>query len=424
MCIVKTQGVAAKRVRPLTDRGIYRMNKWALSLALVLLCVSTAVAQEPAATAMGTPVAATAASVTPDATVMRLASAYVETAARIHAIVANKEHIATSPHRLKSELKKVGMFLEPMREEVGKSVTPEQESAALATLRADAELGTYADAVGKLWKQTAVSIPLSVRFVGKTVVPDVVGVLEQPESDVLEVEESSDLPYYIMGGIILLLVGIIVCIVLQKQKEKELLEEPLPVTETQPAPAAPEPKEEVDTTKVKDANSYALSYGSRGETFIRSTDLENVELTLPTRRETNQSYMLVVKYGQVSQKFKLSKRVVSFGRSGSRGSNPDVPLDLPSSASRMMGVLIYRDDQEGMEPSWMLAVNQQSDLNPGWQHSFCAYLHRKGVDKPLPDVAFTLKQGDIVEFLLPNSAEEVDANQVAPLSVCLTIEKN
>lgn len=400
------------------------MNKLALSLALGLLCVSATVAQESAVTAMETPAVTSVVSATPDAMVMRLAAAYVETAERIHAFVVNKEHIATSPQRLKTELKKVGMFLEPMREEVGKTVTPEQEAAALATLTAEANLGTYADAVSKLWKQTAVSIPLSARFVGKVIAPDVVVALEQTEPDAVEVENPSDLPYYIMGGIILLLVGIIVCVVLQKQKEKELLEEPLPVQEPQPVPSAPEPQEDVEVAKVEDANSYAISYGTRDATFICSTDLENIELTLPTRRETDKFYTLVVKYGQNNQKFKLSKRVVSFGRSGSRGSNPDVPLELPGCASRMMGVLIYRDDQEGVEPSWLLAVNQQSDLNPGWRNALCAYLHRKGVEQPISDIAFTLKQGDMVEFRLSNATGDGEDSQVSPLSVCLTIEKN
>lgn len=380
-------------------------------------------AQAQSETAMGAPAVAPVNAAT-DSSVLRLSNAYADTAERIRVFQENKEYIKKSPSRLNAELKKVVMFLEPLREEMGRSVPAELEALALAELQSDAELARYASDVQKLWKKSAVSTPLAARYICSVIAPDAVRALEEPESEEYD-DEASPLPVLIALGTVALLVVLIVLVVLQKRKESELLKEPEP-TPLPPAPEPPaSPTEPEDTAqKVKDANDYNLSFGSVGNEFVRSTDIEGVEMLLPKRKETGSIYRFLVRYGQVSQTYSLTKRVVSFGRRGDKRSNPDIPLELPESASRMLGVLIYRDDQEGVEPSWLMAVNQHSEHNPGWENVSCAYLHRKGAAQPVADVAFTLKHGDMVEVVVPYFSVTADGTQQKEnLSIFLTIEK-
>lgn len=382
------------------------MNKWALSLALVLLCVSTAVAQEPAATAMGTPapVAAT------DATVMRLSNAYLETAERIHTFVVNKDHIATSPLRLKSELKKVGMFLLPMRDDIGTTLTPEQETAAMAVLRNDSELSRYANQVQKLWEQTKYTSPLAPRFIAKTIAPDVVDALdgEYVDDGAVAADDSSSLVFVVLAVTsILLVVAILIALNNQKKKRetaRRLLEEETKNAEKEAEKLrkqreleALKAAEDAQKEQVKNANDYQIDTAAGEFALSRDFRKDIAPLSVPTRKEVNGSFTLVFRNaeGETVQKIKMSKRVMSFGRATEGTGTADISLKTADqSVSRLHGVLLYRE----IEQCWLLALNQLSERNVNCSARY-ALLKKADSSELKPAVVFVLHKGDTVYFV-------------------------
>lgn len=375
-------------------------------------------AQAQSETAMGAPAVAPVNAAT-DSSVLRLSNAFAETARQIRSFRQHKEYMMDSPLRLKAELKKVGMYLQPMRTDVGTSLTAEQETAALAVLREDPELAPFASAVQKLWQQTLYTSPLAPRYIAKVIAPDVADVLTAGSGGMEEPTEAGRdemMVYGILAAVALAVVGLVALAIRSQRKKKEeaqerarqakLLaekrtEENRKLREEEARRAAEEAAKET----IKNANEYEISL-EPGE-FAMNDDFRDdvAKLEVPNRVPVEDNYTLVFRnpHGEVIQKFKMTKRVVSFGRRAHGSGTADVALNTEDhTISRLHGVMLYRKETS----EWLLALNQDSAQNCGDSVRY-ALLQRAGSKTAELGVVFAMKPGDMVYFLSPDDVQRV-----------------
>lgn len=311
-----------------------------------------------------------------DAKVIRLKSVFTETAVMVKLFVAHKERYKNNPQKLSEELSRISStYLEPLRKnpEMGKKLTPAQEAAAVNALRKNPECGEYADKVKKLWDETSRTMPLSPKFVARTIAPDVEALLNRPSNEENEEEEptgSYALGIMVGSGAILIIAALLALhVVSRKRKEQEEKEKLLQLQRE--AEARRKAEEEAAAAeaalpvleKVQNANDYRM------EPCIFSNDLDkNLRaLTTPTRKEVKESYELHVMQGNglSTQRFAMTKAIISFGRKSDNASgHADIALEpRDMKLSRIHCVFLYKNkDEENTDESfWLLAINQGSD---------------------------------------------------------------
>lgn len=317
--------------------------------------------------------------------VMRLAEAYVETADQIHTFISNKEHIAASHRRMKSELKKVGMYLEPMRKDVGKTMTAEQEAAALAKLQEHEEFGKYADKVEKLWKQTARTSPLSLSYIVSVIAPELKSALVEGPIELDEEPVQSSATPYVMTVVLaaLLLVAAAVSLHFVKKKKQEKADKEAAEEARRRAAEAEHLRREAALAaqnqpvveEVKEPNTYDVDDFVKIETM---SQVDGSRLHEPKRMVVEGKYTLEVEIitaegKSIVQRYELTKPLVSIGRkvgtsagnAGSEGTADIALASLPGHYSRFAALLKYVDGKDTAGNAyhfWQLAVNQNYRL--------------------------------------------------------------
>lgn len=381
--------------------------------------VALACAQDAAsAPSVATPSIKSSIAVT-DSKVIRLKATFAETAYLIQSFVDNKSSYLGSPRRLREELTNISStYLEPLREdpEMGKTLTRAQEEAALNELRSDNKYGKYAEAVKKLWDQTAHTKPLAPEFIAKTIAPDVVSYLTTtvtPEEDE-DRGSGSYTPALLVGGGTILAVALLLALHIMQRKRKEQENRARLIAEAE-AEAHRRQKEEEDRRKaaeaaaeaalpvlekVENTNDYDMS------PCIFSTDLSPRvhPLTRPERKEVKENYELHVRRsdGQSVQRFAMTKAIMSIGRKTDDASgHADIALTAEDGyLSRIHGVFMYQHMKDE-KSFWLLAINQDSDRVKHPEQVRKAWLTRR--EETEEGVAFVVRPDDVI-YLTPSTS--------------------
>lgn len=375
------------------------------SLLTVPVCAQD---ETPSAAATPAPVESSLEEI--DSKVIRLKATFTETAIMVKSFVDNKERYSDSPARLRDELSRItSTYLEPLRKdpEMGSSLTPTQEDAAVRALRRNENCGQYADAVKTLWDETARTSPLAPRFIAKTIAPDVVPYLTEEPTITEENAESktgnSTLILAVAGGAILAVAGILALhIVQRKRKEEEerarLAAEDSARRKAREEEARRKAEEEAalpTLEEVQNANDYRL------EPCVFSTDLSDniLPLSTPARKEVHENYQLHVvrSNGQSVQRFAMTKAIMSLGRKTDNATgHADIALAIDDrELSGIHGVFMYQH-MEDEDSFWLFAVNQGSHRNVAPEALRRATLTRQGQSNE--GVAFVVRPGDIIDL--------------------------
>lgn len=362
-----------------------------------------------------------------DSKVIRLKSAFTETAFLVKSFVDNKERYLGSPRRLREELSRVtSTYLEPLRKdpEMGKKLTRAQEDTALEALSRNEQCGQYAKAVKKLWDETARTSPLAPRFIAKTIAPDVVPYLTAPSTaeEDTESETGSYTPALLVGGGAILAVALLLALHIAQRKRREQEERERLAAEAEAQRKAKEAEEaqreaEAEAAlptleEVKNANDYHM------EPCIFSTDLPtNVHpLTIPVRKEVKENYQLHVMRsdGQSIQRFAMTKAIMSIGRKkGDDSGHADIALTTDDEyLSGIHGVFMYQH-MEDEDSFWLLGINQGSHRNvknpedneENPEDLRGATLSRNGESEV--GVAFVVRPGDLID-LTPSTSITIE----------------
>ena len=379
--------------------------------------VALACAQDAAsAPSVATPSIKSSIAVT-DSKVIRLKETFKETADLIQKFVTNKKRYINDPDQLRIKLTNISStYLEPLRvdPEMGKTLTRAQEEAALNELRSDNKYGKYAEAVKKLWDQTARTKPLAPEFIAKTIAPDVVPYLTTtlPPAEDEDSESGSYTPALLVGGGTILAVALLLALHIMQRKRKEQENRARLIAE---AEAHRRQKEEEDRRKaaeaaaeaalpvlekVENTNDYDMS------PCIFSTDLSPSvhPLTRPERKEVKENYELHVRRsdGQSVQRFAMTKAIMSIGRKTDDASgHADIALTAEDGyLSRIHGVFMYQHMKDE-KSFWLLAINQDSDRVEHPEKVRKAWLTRR--EETEEGVAFVVRPDDVI-YLTPSTS--------------------
>lgn len=345
-----------------------------------------------------------------DSGVIRLKSAFTETAILVKSFVDNKARYMDSPRRLREELSRItSTYLEPLRKdsEMTEPLTRAQEEAAIRALRRNEECGQYAEAVKKLWDETARTSPLAPRFIARTIAPDMVSRLTAPATteDETESETGSYAPALLVGGGAVLAVALLLALHIAQRKRKEQEERARLAAEEEARRKAKEEEEarrkaEEEAAlptleEVKNANDYHM------DPCLFSSDLPtNVHpLTTPERKKVLENYQLDVMRssdGQLQQRFAMTKAIMSIGRKAANATgHADMALETEDGhLSRIHGVFMYQH-MEDEESFWLLGINQGSDRTDSTTLRK-ATLTRHGESQE--GFAFVVRPGDIIDL--------------------------
>lgn len=352
-----------------------------------------------------------------DSKVIRLKSAFTETAFLVKSFVDNKERYLGSPRRLREELSRVtSTYLEPLRKEpeMGKKLTRAQEETALEALSRNEHCGQYAKAVKKLWDETARTSPLAPRFIAKTIAPDVVPYLTAPSTaeEDTESETGSYTPALLVGGGAILAVALLLALHIAQRKRREQEERERLAAEAEAQRKVKEARRKAEEEaalptleEVKNANDYHMN------PCIFSTDLPtNVHpLTIPVRKEVKENYQLHVMRsdGQSIQRFAMTKAIMSIGRKGVNDTgHADIALTTDDEyLSGIHGVFMYQH-MEDEDSFWLLGINQGSHRNVKNPRDLRgSTLTRNGESKE--GVAFVVRPGDLID-LTPSTSITIE----------------
>lgn len=333
---------------------------------------------------------------------------------------STKSYYRDNPDRLREELKKLTYPLEILRNNQGKTICSAAEKQAIHILMSDSLLSEYAIVVCELWRQTEFSCPLNVSYIAKLVAPEMLPYLD----DVYVEEKESNTLISFFVVLLILMVGITVWWLYKEKRKKRLQEEELRKKEEEEKLRQEEEQKRLEEEnrrleeesipqmqELENTNGYRIPKGE----YAMSTDLDRTvfSLALPEKKDLEEHFILKVmeENGRLTQRFNLSKRVISFGRSGAvrEEGGADIVFECEDrSISRFHGVLIYwehRDDEENCndreDSYWLLCVNQKSELNlgvEGIQQSSARMPWIKKNGKVQKGMALYVHPGDVVNL--------------------------